>query len=211
MKARFFALFVLAAAALPLCADEVQDGVREQVEAIIEDFNQKNYDSAIARIEAMKPEGADAAFLLNLKGAAFTKKKDYAEAEKAFNQAIALSPGLFAAHFNLGEIQFLQGHYDQALKKFQAMLDADPRNELLQFKVFLSQLNLGDESAAKRTLSRIKYPGETPAWYYAQAAWEHSKGNKAKVSDYLAAARYLFQGKTELFDETLADLGIPRR
>ncbi|MEX1117543.1 MAG: tetratricopeptide repeat protein, partial [Terrimicrobiaceae bacterium] len=143
--------------------------------------------------------------------AAYTKKKDYVEAKRNFEKALELAPGMFAAHFNMGEVEFLQGNYDEALAKFQVMLDADPRNELLQFKVFMCYLLRGDERAAKRSLSRIKYPGDTPAWYYAQAAWEHKQGNKAKTSEYLSGARYIFSGKTDIFDETFTDLDFPRR
>jgi tetratricopeptide (TPR) repeat protein len=192
-------------------AKGVDDNFRAQVETVIEDFNDKNYDSAISRIDSIKAEGEDAAFLTNLRGAAYTKKQDYAEARRNFEKALELSPGMFAAHFNLGEVDFLQGNYQPALTKFQAMLEADPRNELLQFKVFMSYLLMGDDRLAKRALARIRYPGDTPAWYYANAAYEHKQGNKAKTSEYLSGARYIFSGKTEIFDETFADLDFPRR
>lgn len=192
-------------------AKGVDDNFRAQVETIIEDFNDKKYDSAISRIDTIKAEGEDAAFLTNLRGAAYTKKKDYAEAKRNFEKALELSPGMFAAHFNLGEVDFLQGNFEAALTKFQTMLDADPRNELLQFKVFMCHLMMGDDRASKRALARIKYPGDTPAWYYAHAAYEHKQGNKSKASEYLSGARYIFPGKTDIFDETFSDLDFPRR
>jgi len=189
----------------------VDENFRAQVETVIEDFNNKKYDSAISRIDSIQAEGEDAAFLTNLRGAAYTKKKDFVEAKRNFEKALELAPGMFAAHFNLGEVEFLQGNHKEGLAKFQTMLDADPRNELLQFKVFMCYLLMGEERAAKRSLSRIKYPGDTPAWYYAQAAWEHKQGNKSKASEYLSGARYIFPGKTEIFDETFSDLDFPRR
>lgn len=204
--------FLAFLALLPcLVAQGVDENFRAQVETVIEDFNDKKYDSAISKIDAIKAEGEDAAFLTNLKGAAYTKKKDYAEAKRNFEKALELAPGMFAAHFNMGEVDFLQGNYEAALSKFQTMLDADPRNELLQFKVFMCYLLMGDERAAQRALARIKYPGDTPAWYYAQAANEHKKGNKSKASEYLSGARYIFSGKTDIFDETFSDLDFPRR
>jgi len=194
-----------------LLAQAVDENFRAQVETVIEDFNNKKYDSAISRIDSIQAEGEDAAFLTNLRGAAYTKKKDFVEAKRNFEKALELAPGMFAAHFNLGEVEFLQGNHKEGLAKFQTMLDADPRNELLQFKVFMCYLLMGEERAAKRSLSRIKYPGDTPAWYYAQAAWEHKQGNKSKASEYLSGARYIFPGKTEIFDETFSDLDFPRR
>jgi tetratricopeptide (TPR) repeat protein len=148
---------------------------------------------------------------MNLKGAAYTKKKDFVQARACFEKSLELVPGMFAARFNLGEIEFLQGNYDKALSTFRSMLEADPRNELLQFKVFLCYLQMKDDEAAQKALAKVRYPGDTPAWYYAQAAWEFSRGNKGLVSDYLSGARYIFPGKTEIFDETFADLGFPRK
>ncbi len=194
-----------------LPAQQVKADFRDQVEQVIEDFNAKKYDSAIARIDGIKAEGEDEAFLLNLRGAAYTKKKDYAEAKRCFEKTLQLVPGMFAAQFNLGEIEFLQGNYQKALDTFKVMLDNDPRNELLQFKVFLCYLQMGDVDAAKKALNKVKFPGDTPAYYYAQAAWEYKQGDKGKVSDYLSGARYIFAGKTELFDETFADLEFPRK
>lgn len=205
-----FCLVIFSACSLWVQAEEAQTDVRPQVEAVIEDFNKKKYDSAIERIDKISVKGESEAFLLNLKGAAYSKLKNFSEAERCFTRAIEISPRLFAAHFNLAEIEFLQGNYAKSLEKFKALLDGDPRNELLQFKVFLCHVKMGDDEAAKRVLARIKFPGETPAWYYAQAVWESNQGHKGKVAEYLAAARYLFQGKTELFDETLADLGLAR-
>lgn len=211
MKTPILILLALILGLPCLVAQSVDENFRAQVETVIEDFNNKKYDSAISRIDGIKAEGEDAAFLVNLRGAAYTKKKDYVEAKRNFEKALELAPGMFAAHFNMGEVEFLQGNYKEALAKFQQMLDADPRNELLQFKVFMCYLLMEDEYSSKRALSRIKYPGDTPAWYYAQAAWEHKQGNKAKASEYLSAARYIFSGKTDIFDETFSDLEFPLR
>ena len=197
--------------ALPLAAQQVDDTTRQQIEAIIKDFERKKYDAVIDKITELEPAGESGAFMLNLKGAAYTKKKEYDQAIASFRTALELSPGLFAAQFNLGEVHFLQRQYPEALAIFRDMLNGDPRNELLQFKVFLCHLQLEDELAAKKALSTMKFPGDTPSWYYSQAAWEFSKGNKRKASDYLSGARFIFPGKTEIFDETFADLGLPRR
>ncbi|MEX1117544.1 MAG: hypothetical protein WEB60_02000, partial [Terrimicrobiaceae bacterium] len=54
--------------ALPcVVAQGVDENFRAQVETVIEDFNNKKYDSAISRIDTIKAEGEDAAFLVNLR------------------------------------------------------------------------------------------------------------------------------------------------
>ncbi|GAB4178282.1 MAG: hypothetical protein Fur0032_18700 [Terrimicrobiaceae bacterium] len=203
-------LFVCLLAALAPVAAQTQNAeIRKQVDQAIEDFKNKNYDAVVAFADAAPLDGNDKAFILNLKGAALTKKKDYAGAQAAFSQALEAAPGMFAARFNIHEIDFLQGRYAEAGQGFAEMLQADPTNELLGFKVFLSQLKSGDKEAAQKTLSKIRYPGDTPAWYFAQAAWFLEKGDKGRASDYLAGARYIFSGKTELYEESFTELGWP--
>jgi predicted Zn-dependent protease len=182
-----------------------------QIEAILKQFNGKKYDEVVKHVDALLKQNPDDAFLLNLQGAAYTRLKDYPAAEKSFRAALDKQPGLFAAQFNIGEIQFLQQKYREAFEHFSSMLLRDPGNELLQFKTFLCLLQMKDEDRAKQVLARIRYPGETPAWYYSQAAWELSKGNKSKASNYLSTAKTLYRDKIEIYDETFRDLDLPTK
>jgi len=175
------------------------------------DFDSKNYDQALEKLQSLEKSLPDDPFVLNLLGAAYTKKKDYTAAQGYFDKALAKLPNFFPAKFNLGELLFLQRRYSEAKQHFEAMQQMDPRNELLQFKIFLCDLQLGDKDAAKAILKTIKYPGDTPAWYYAQAAWESKNGNNKRALEYLTGAKYIFGPKTALFDETFEDLGIKLR
>jgi tetratricopeptide (TPR) repeat protein len=144
--------------------------------------------------------------VLNLIGSAYTKKKDYLAAEAYFRKSLNEKNGFFPALYNLGELLFLQKKYGEAREHFQAMRASDTRNELLQFKVVLCDLELNETDRAKKLMKAIKYPGDSPAWYYAQAAYENKVGNKKKAREYIAGAKYIFGEKTALFDESLATL-----
>lgn len=211
MKLFSFLIAVTLASLATASAQNQNAELRKQVEQAIEDFKNKKYDAVVAFADSAPLEGGDKAFVLNLKGAALTKKKDYAGAQKAFSEALETAPGMFAAQFNIHEIDFLQGKYPEAVQGFSEMLQGDPTNELLGFKVFLAQLKSGDKDAAQKTLSKIRYPGDTPAWYFAQAAWLLEKGENDRASDYLTGARYIFPGKTELYEESFTDLGWPTK
>lgn len=184
---------------------------RELIQGALADFDSKDYDAALEKLNKADQSMPEDVFILNLLGAAYTKKKEFAKAEDYFKRALAKQPEFFPAKFNVGELLFLQRRYAEALEYFEGMQKVDPRNELLQFKVFLSELQLGDKEAAAKTLKSIKYPGDTPAYYYAQAAWESKNGNNAKALEYLKGAKYIFGPKTALFDETFEDLGIKLR
>jgi hypothetical protein len=54
----------------------------------------------------------------------------------------------------------------------------------------------------------MRYPGDSPAWYYAEAAWEIKQGNPKKARRLLATAREIFGEKTELFDESFETIGL---
>ena len=192
-------------------APNVSRDSRILLQSALADFDAKKYDDALKKLQDLDTKLPDDAFVQNLLGAAYTKKKDYETAQKYFGKSLQKQPDFFPAKFNVGELLFLQRRYAEALDFFEKMLAKDPRNELLQFKVFLCELQLGNKEEAAKLLKGIKYPGDTPAWYYGQAAWESKNGNNKKALEYLAGAHYIFGPKTALFDETFEDLGIKLR
>lgn len=181
----------------------------EAVNAIIEAYDKGDYQEALAKLDALAGDGQPDPLLLNLYGSVHTKMEDYDKASEYFDQALEIQPGYFPAVFNKGEILFLQKKYPEARAYFESMRESDRRNELLQFKVVLCNLELGEEDTAKRIMNAIKYPGDSPAWHYAQAAWELKHGDKGKARRLVRGARFIYGEKTALFDETFHNLGYP--
>lgn len=187
---------------------DVTRETKQQIQGALADFDAKKYDDALKKLAVADAALPDDPFIQNLLGAAYTKKKDYATAQKYFEKSLAKAPDFFPAQFNVGELLFLQRRYAEALDYFEKMQTKDSRNELLQFKIFLCLLQLGNTEDAAKALKGIKYPGDTPAWYYGQAAWESKNGNNKKALEYVTGAQYIFGPKTAIFDETFSDLGI---
>lgn len=185
-----------------------EDSTKAAIEAVLADFDAKKNDEALAKLETLQKKLPDDPLILNLIGSVYSKKKDYLAAESYFRKAVKKSPGFFPALYNIGEILFLEKKYTEAREHFQAMRGSDTRNELLQFKVVLCDLALDDTERAKKVMNAIKYPGDSPAWYYAHAAYENKTGNKKKAREYVAGAKYIFGPKTSLFDETFEAAGI---
>ncbi len=215
LKTNLFAVLViglgLSSAAPAQTPPTLSREARELIQGSLADFDAKKYDDALVKLRDAEKKLPDDPFVLNLIGAAYTKKKDFQTAQTYFDRSLEKQPDFFPAKFNVGELFFLQRQYQESYDYFSKMLQTDPRNELLQFKVFLSLLQLNQTDEAAKSLARIKYPGDTPAWYYAQAAWESKKGNKKKAAEYVTGARYIFGPKTAMFDETFEDLGIQLR
>ena len=189
-------------------APDVSRESKRLIQAALADFDAKKYNDALEKLRAVEAKVPDDAFVQNLLGAAYTKKKEYVTAQKYFDKSLEKQPDFFPAKFNVGELLFLQRRYPMALAHFQKMQEKDPQNELLQFKVFLCHLQLGDKDYAAKALKAIKYPGDTPAWYYGHAAFAFKNGDAKKAAEYVAGAQNIFGSKTALFDETFADLEI---
>lgn len=185
-----------------------EESTKAAIEAVLADFDAQKPDAALAKLEVMEKQLPDDPLVLNLIGSAYSKKKDYLAAETYFRKAVKKSPNFFPAIFNIGEIYFLQKKYAEAREHFQAMRGSDARHELLQFKLVLCDLALNETERAKKVMDAIKYPGNSPAWYYAHAAYENKMGNNKKAREYVAGAQYIFGPKTSLFDESFEAAGI---
>lgn len=196
----------VSAAHARISAPDDADKFQAAIQAVVTDFNDNKIDAALAKLQELQKSIPDDPSILNLLGSAYSKKKDYAVAEEYFRKALDEISDFFPAAFNLGEILFLQKKYTESRDYFQKLRAQDRDNELLQYKVALCDVLLSDDDRAQKSIQSIKYPGDSPAWYYAQAAWEFKKGNLKKGREYVRVAKSIFGSKTALFDETFANL-----
>ena len=202
-------IFCTATALAQLSTPDAEEAKRIAIERVLADYEAKNYDEALARLEKLRDRNPADPLVLNLMGSVYTKKQNYQKAEKAFRQALDLEPGFFPAAYNLGELLFLQEKYALAREYYQTMRATDYRHELLQFKVALCDILAGENERASRVINAIKYPGDSPAWYYGHAALEHKQGNTSKAREYIRGAKFVYgPDKTALFDETFQNIGI---
>jgi predicted Zn-dependent protease len=203
-------LFFASVAMAQFSAPDAEQVKTMAVERVLADYEAERYDAALERLEALRDRHPGDPLILNLMGSVYIKKLNYQKAERSFRQALDLEPGFFPAAYNLGELLFLQEKYALAREYYQTMRATDHRHELLQFKVALCDILAGETERAKKVMNAIKYPGDSPAWYYAHAALEHKQGNTAKAREYIRGAKFVYgPEKTALFDETFETIGIP--
>ena len=203
-------LFFASVAMAQFSAPDAEQVKTMAVERVLADYEAERYDAALERLEALRDRHPGDPLILNLMGSVYIKKLNYQKAERSFRQALDLEPGFFPAAYNLGELLFLQEKYALAREYYQTMRATDHRHELLQFKVALCDILAGETERAKKVMNAIKYPGDSPAWYYAHAALEHKQGNTAKAREYIRGAKFVYgPEKTALFDETFKTIGIP--
>jgi tetratricopeptide (TPR) repeat protein len=143
----------------------------------------------------------------NLRGAIYTEKKEYAKAEPYFQKAAELDPKNFGPRFNLGEVQFLQKRYPEARQRFEVLSKENPKDELVRYKIYLCYLLEGQEAQAKQLLGGFDFASTTPAYYFANAAWEFYHKNPAAARGWIVSALDIYNAKVnEIFADSLIEL-----
>jgi Flp pilus assembly protein TadD len=161
---------------------------------------QKLVDAA-EKVDAKKPE------IPNLRGAIFIKQKRYDEAAQQFKQALALDPKFYPAKLNLAEVNLLQGKYADATQLYQDLKQLDPGSELLEFKLMLCALLAGEEDRAAAMVDVMKFPGKTPAYYYARAAIALKRSQKETAQKYLEnVKKYYSDEECAYFAQSLKEI-----
>jgi tetratricopeptide (TPR) repeat protein len=151
----------------------------------------------------------NAAEVPNLRGILLTREQRYDEAVEKYKQALAIDPNFYPAKFNLAELALRRGNVPEALQRYQELENVDRSSEVLQFKIAICYLLLGDEAKAKTVTDIIPFPGNTPAYYYARAAAWFRKGNWPQVDHYVATAhKYYPDGRCAYFEASLREAGL---
>jgi tetratricopeptide (TPR) repeat protein len=170
-------------------------------------FNQGKLTEAEKQVDAAEKVDAKKPEVPNLRGAIFTKQKRYDEAAQQFNQALALDPKFYPAKLNLAEVNMLQGKYAEATQLYQELKQLDPGSELLEFKLALCALLAGEENRATAMVDVMKFPGKTPAYYYARAAIALKRGQKEIAQKYLEnAKKYYSDEECAYFAQSLKEV-----
>jgi tetratricopeptide (TPR) repeat protein len=181
-------------AALEKAIDAFNQGKIEQAERFVD---------AAARADLKRPE------IPNLRGAIFIRQKRYEDAAEQFSQALALDPKFYPAKLNLAAAKLLERDYTGAIKEYEALKEVDPDSELVDFQLVLCTLLSGDPSKASGMADLMKFPGKTPAYYYARAAIALKKGEKAAAQKYFEnAKKYYSEEQCRFFAQSLKEMDL---
>src|SRR6266704_2687403 len=151
---------------------------------------------------------------LNLRGEILMEQKDFDGAEGAFKKAAKADPKFREAQYNLAQIPFKKKDYAKARERFEALYDRTPGGdknqaaELIKFKIYMTLLLEGKESRAPAMMEQFQFTGDTPALYYAQAAWEFKHNNPEKAADWTASATKIYSpALNSVFADAFYDVG----
>ena len=149
----------------------------------------------LVEAEALKPDNP---IVFNARGSVYTSMKDYAKAREAFAKAEALNPNGFEPRFNLTELDFVQGNYEDAAASFTKLLDIHGNlplqiRSLVQFKIVVCKLKVGKLAEAEELTKTYSFKDESPASYFTKATIALQKGEQATANEWLTKAQKTFK------------------
>ena len=195
-------------------ASKTKAVAKTQFEQALQAYEQRDFDSAARLAEQADTAEPNQPQILNLRGAILLEQQKYDDAEGFFKEALKVDPKFREAQFNLADVPFRNKDYANARDRFQALLKQTPGGDknqaaqLINFKVFLTYLLEGKDSRAQKLMEQFQFSGDTPALYYAEAAWEFKHDNTDKANDWITSARKIYPSASNaLYAGGFYDLG----
>ena len=91
-------------------------------------LQRKEYDKALAAIDAMERKKPNSPITFNLRGKAYLGKQDWGNARKNFAQALAIDPTFFQAAVSLAQLDLRDNKPDAARKRLVTVLEKNKNN-----------------------------------------------------------------------------------
>ncbi|HSP44886.1 MAG TPA: tetratricopeptide repeat protein, partial [Chthoniobacterales bacterium] len=188
----------------------------EKFEQAEQAFQQRDFTAAKRLIEEADAADPNQPATINLRGEILLAQKDFDGAENAFKQAAKIDPKFREAQYNLAQIPFKKKDYTKARDRFEALFtntpapggDKNQAAQIIKFKIYLTLLLEGKDSRAQKMMEQFQFTGDTPALYYAQAAWEFKHSNAAKANDWIVSAKKIYSPALNLvFADSFYDVG----
>lgn len=177
-------------------------------------LQQRDYTAARKLIDEADAADPNQAQIINLRGEVLLEQKEFDLAETEFRKAMKADPKFRDAQYNLAQVPFKKKEYSKARDRFEALFstttgaDKDRAAQLIKFKIYLTLLLEGKDSRAQKMMEQFQFTGDTPALYYAQAAWEFKHNNHTKANDWVTSARKIYPAALNgVFADAFFDLG----
>lgn len=188
----------------------------EKFDAAEQAFQQRDYTAAKKLIDEADAADPNQPATINMRGEILLAQKDFDGAENAFKQAAKIDPKFREAQYNLAQIPFKKKDYTKARDRFEALFNNTPApggdknqaSQIIKFKIYLTLLLEGKDSRAQKMMEQFQFTGDTPALYYAQAAWEFKHNNAAKANDWIVSAKKIYSPALNMvFADSFYDVG----
>jgi tetratricopeptide (TPR) repeat protein len=187
---------------------------RSRVEQARQAYQQRDFVAARKFIDDADTADANQPATLNLRGEILLEQKQFDQAESEFKKALKADSKFRQAQFNLALVPLKKKDYATARERFEALLGKVPGGDkgeaaqLIKFNVYMTWLLEGKDSRAQKLMEQFQFTGDTPALYYAQAAWEFKHNNPTKATDWITSAKKIYSPALNVvFADSFYDLG----
>jgi tetratricopeptide (TPR) repeat protein len=191
---RLFIALICFAGGLVLAGEKSSVG-DNSLEVAQQNFQVENFAATHAALDRFEKTDRPTAESLDLRGCAYMEQGKFDEAAKAFEAAHNASPGVFTPRIHAGDLLLRQKKFSEARDIYETLLKEKNvlvSNERLRFGVLMTYLGEHNEQSAQNSLQRIGFPTQTPAYYYAQAAWGFAHGKDGEAKKWINAAGKIF-------------------
>ncbi len=187
---------------------------RSRVEQARQAYQQRDFAAARKFIDDADAADPNQAVTLNLRGEILLEQKQFDQAEAEFKKALKADSRFRQAQFNLALVPLKKKDYATARDRFEALLSKTAGGEkseaaqLIKFNVYITWLLEDKDSYAQKLMEQFQFTGDTPALYYAQAAWEFKHNNPTKATDWITSAKKIYSPALNVvFADSFYDLG----
>src|SRR5256714_3922953 len=199
-------------------SEKTKATARAKFEQAQQALRQRDLTAALKLIDEADKADPNQASTINLRGEILAQQEQFDQAEAAFKKAAKLDPKLREAQYNLAQIPFKKKEYAKARDRFEALYKRTPGGdknqaaELIKFKIYMTLLLEGKESRAHSMMEEFQFTGDTPALYYAQAAWEYKHNNPEKAADWTSSSNKIYSpALNSVFADAFYDVGWMQR
>jgi tetratricopeptide (TPR) repeat protein len=156
---------------LSQAAKDAGDAYLRALQAAGQAYADRDFDKALEKADVADQIHPGIPDTWNMRGAIYAEQHDFAKAESAFENAAKASPGDFWPAYNLAQLLLMEKKYGEAATAFDKLMVYRGHEELVEYKIVFADLLDGKADAAKPVLDGMKFPCDTPAYYFAHAAW----------------------------------------
>jgi tetratricopeptide (TPR) repeat protein len=189
------ALSVLASASLLAAANENARVGENQIDTARREFQKGNLAAARAALDQYEKVSQPTVESYDLRGCIEMEQGNFSDAAKSFAAAHDANPSIFAPRLHAGDSLFRQKQYAEARGVYETLLKETNiiiSSERLRYAILLTYLGEKNENSAKGTFEQITFPTESPAYYYAQAAWAFAHGKQRDAQKWLKSAEKIY-------------------
>ena len=173
---------------------------------------------SLEKLNEVEKITGDFHIVANMRGAVFTKMRDFKAARAEFEKAIALTKNLrrenFHPRFNLAEINFVEKKWPEARKAFTDLLTdsaiPDPGTKrLMEYKIMICQLQEKQMDIALGMVEKFdQYDNDSPAYYFGKAAAAFARDQKEEAEEWLGSAAKIYPKEiNDVYQDSLVEVG----